>query len=118
MIVLSFYMAYTNEASNYPDKTAEQIVYIPGYGVRVATSSLIGNILGKGNLARLRVTSRAAIFLTMAMMLVNGTLLYLFAHPFISLKNSVAAISPSTKPPPNTAISPMIKSRSISVYHF
>ena len=27
MIVLSFYMAYTNEASNYPDKTAEQIVY-------------------------------------------------------------------------------------------
>ena len=27
MIMLSFYMAYTNEASNYPDKTAEQIVY-------------------------------------------------------------------------------------------
>ena len=27
MIVLSAYMAYTNEASNYPDKTAEQIVY-------------------------------------------------------------------------------------------
>ena len=27
MIVLSFYMAYNNEASNYPDKTAEQIVY-------------------------------------------------------------------------------------------
>ena len=27
MIMLSFYMAYNNEASNYPDKTAEQIVY-------------------------------------------------------------------------------------------
>ena len=27
MIVLSAYMSYTNEASNYPDKTADQIVY-------------------------------------------------------------------------------------------
>ena len=73
--------------------TAEQIVYIPGYGVRVATSSLIGNILGKGNLARLRVTSRAAIFLIMAMMLVNGTLLYLFAHPFMQIFTNSAEVA-------------------------
>ena len=27
MIVLSAYMSYTNEASNYPDKIADQIIY-------------------------------------------------------------------------------------------
>ena len=65
--------------------TAEQIVYIPGYGLRAATSTLIGNALGEGNIEKLKATERVAIFLTMIIMLVNGLALYLFAYPFMQI---------------------------------
>lgn len=65
--------------------TAEEIVYIPGYGLRAATSTLIGNALGEGNIEKLKATERVAIFLTMIIMLVNGLALYLFAYPFMQI---------------------------------
>lgn len=65
--------------------TAEEIVYIPGYGLRAATSTLIGNVLGEGNIEKLKATERVAIFLTMIIMLVNGLALYLFAYPFMQI---------------------------------
>ena len=65
--------------------TAEQIVYIPGYGLRAATSTLIGNALGEGNTAKLSATRKMAILMTMVIMLVNGTLLFLFAYPFMQI---------------------------------
>ena len=65
--------------------TAEEIVYIPGYGLRAATSTLIGNALGEGNIENLKATERVAIFLTMIIMLVNGLALYLFAYPFMQI---------------------------------
>ena len=34
--------------------TAEQIVYIPGYGLRVATSTLVGNALGEKDIRKLK----------------------------------------------------------------
>ena len=64
---------------------AEQIVYIPGYGLRAATSTLIGNALGEGNTAKLSATRKMAILMTMVIMLVNGTLLFLFAYPFMQI---------------------------------
>lgn len=65
--------------------TAEQIVYIPGYGLRAATSTLIGNALGEGNTAKLSATRKMTILMTMVIMLVNGTLLFLFAYPFMQI---------------------------------
>lgn len=64
---------------------AEQIVYIPGCGLRAATSTLIGNALGEGNTAKLSATRKMAILMTMVIMLVNGTLLFLFAYPFMQI---------------------------------
>ena len=65
--------------------TAEQIVYIPGYGLRAATSTLIGNALGEGNTAKLSATRKMTILMTMVIMLVNGALLFLFAYPFMQI---------------------------------
>lgn len=64
---------------------AEQIVYIPGYGLRVATSTLVGNTLGEGNMEKLRATEFISIAITLMIMVINGTLLYVFAHPFMRI---------------------------------
>lgn len=70
--------------------TAEEIVYIPGYGLRAATSTLVGNALGEGNVPKLKATQRVAILMTILIMVVNGTLLYIFSYPLMQLfTNSV-----------------------------
>ncbi len=72
--------------------TAEQIVYIPGYGLRVATSTLVGNALGEKDIRKLKATERVSILITLLIMVVNGIGLYLFAYPFMRLfTNSVNA---------------------------
>ena len=67
---------------------AEEIVYIPGYGLRMATSTLVGNALGEGNRHKLRLTEELSIFVTVLIMVVNGTLLYIFALPLMSIFTS------------------------------
>lgn len=62
---------------------AEEIVYIPGYGLRLATSTLVGNALGEGNIKKLRLTERISIEMTMVIMFINGILLYIFATPLM-----------------------------------
>ena len=44
--------------------TAEQIVYIPGYGLRVATSTLVGNALGEKDTPKLKATEKVSILIT------------------------------------------------------
>lgn len=65
--------------------TAEQIVYIPGCGIRAATSTLIGNALGEGDIRKLNATRKMAIVLTLLIMFVNGIALFIFAHPFMQI---------------------------------
>ena len=65
--------------------TAEQIAYIPGYGLRVATSTLVGNALGEGNIQKMKETAKMAIFVTLLIMVLNGTLLFLLAFPFMQI---------------------------------
>lgn len=73
--------------------TAEEIVYIPGYGLRAATSTLVGNALGEGNVPKLKATQRVAILMTILIMVVNGTLLYIFSYPLMQLfTNSVNVV--------------------------
>lgn len=72
--------------------TAEQIVYIPGYGLRVATSTLIGNALGTKDSRKLKAIEKVSILITLLIMVVNGIGLYLFAYPFMLVfTNSVNA---------------------------
>lgn len=72
--------------------TAEQIVYIPGYGLRVVTSTLIGNALGTKDSRKLKAIEKVSILITLLIMVVNGIGLYLFAHPFMRVfTNSVNA---------------------------
>lgn len=68
--------------------TAEEIVYIPGYGLRMATSTLVGNALGEKDRRKLKVTEELSIFLTMLIMIINGVLLYVFALPLMSIFTS------------------------------
>ncbi len=63
---------------------AEQLFYIPGYGLRVATSSLVGNALGEGDRRKQLVTEKISIFLTVGMMVISGLLLFLAANPLMS----------------------------------
>ena len=65
--------------------TAEEIFYIPGYGLRSATQTLIGNSVGEQNHAKFRSVSRVSILLTLLMMCLNGPLLYLSAYPLMKL---------------------------------
>lgn len=62
---------------------AEEIVYIPGYGLRLATSTLVGNAYGEGNHKKLKLTEEISILITIMIMVINGILLYIFAYPLM-----------------------------------
>ena len=64
---------------------AEELFYVPGYGLRTATSSLIGNALGEGDRAKLRATEQLSIRITLLMMLLSGIILYAAAYPLMHL---------------------------------
>lgn len=73
--------------------TAEEIVYIPGYGLRMATSTLVGNALGEKDSKKLKATEELSILLTMCIMLINGILLYIFALPLMSVFTSSSQVA-------------------------
>ena len=65
--------------------TAEEIFYIPGYGLRTATSALVGAALGEKNERKLTIYSRIAIALTVGMMFLSGLVLFFIAKPLMSV---------------------------------
>ena len=65
--------------------SAEQIVYIPGYGLRSATSTLIGNSLGEGDHNKFTATKKLSIAITIMIMIVNGILLFAFSLPLMKI---------------------------------
>lgn len=65
--------------------TAETIFYIPGYGLRTATSTLVGVSLGEEDKNKFETVGYLSVFLTVGMMCFNGVLLYLISHPLMSL---------------------------------
>ena len=67
---------------------AEEIVYLPGYGFRTATGTLVGNALGERNEKKLRYTEQLSILITIGIMFIGGLLLYLFAYPLMSIFTS------------------------------
>ena len=65
--------------------TAETIFYIPGYGLRTATSALVGAALGERNQEKLKETGNLSVALTVALMCLSGLTLYLVAYPLMRL---------------------------------
>lgn len=56
--------------------TAETVFYVPGYGLRSAASTLVGNARGERNIIKLRETGRLSVALTIAVMCVSGVVLF------------------------------------------
>ncbi len=72
--------------------TAETIFYIPGYGLRTATSALVGAAAGERNAQKLDDLSRISVGLTMVMMCLNGLTLYLVARPLMMIFTTVGQV--------------------------
>ena len=60
--------------------SAETIFYVPGYGLRGATSTLIGISVGEKDEDKFRIIERQASLLTLLMMAFTGALLFFLAH--------------------------------------
>lgn len=63
--------------------TAEELFYIPGYGLRTATSTLIGNALGERDERKLHITEYLSIQMTVLMMFLSGVVLFFVAYPLM-----------------------------------
>ncbi|MGN0481159.1 MAG: MATE family efflux transporter, partial [Lachnospiraceae bacterium] len=68
--------------------TAETIFYMPGYGLRIATSAMVGLSYGEKDEKKLHTVSRISVIFTMLMMVVTGTVLFLCAYPLMRLFTS------------------------------
>ena len=73
--------------------SAEEIVYIPGYGLRSATSTLVGNAIGEKDHKKLKATEELSILITMMIMIFNGILLYIFALPLMNIFTSSSNVA-------------------------
>ena len=78
-------MGVTTFAAHSIAVTAEEIFYLPGYGIRTATSSLIGSAIGERNREKFRHTSRQGLLLTAAVMAFSGFVLFFAAYPLMRL---------------------------------
>lgn len=56
--------------------TAETIFYVPGYGLRSAASTLVGNARGERSVKKLKDVSKLSVFLTVVVMVISGAVLY------------------------------------------
>lgn len=65
--------------------TAETIFYVPGYGLRSAASTLIGNARGENNSEKLKSVAKLSVLLTVCMMCISGGVLFFCAQPLMRL---------------------------------
>ena len=65
--------------------SAETLFYLPGYGLRSATSTLIGISVGEDDHDKFKVIERQSVLLTVAMMAVTGIMLFLLAEPMMRI---------------------------------
>ena len=72
--------------------TVESAFYIPGFGMMQAAAALTGNAIGARDIVRQRKLARTIVLLEVALMLVSGSLLFLFAPPLVGLFSKDAAV--------------------------
>lgn len=68
--------------------TVESAFYIPGYGMQAAAATLMGNALGAKDEERSRDLSRLLIFTEVALMILSGTVLFIFAENMVCVFSS------------------------------
>ena len=72
--------------------TVESAFYIPGYGMQTAAATLAGNALGARDKEKMRDLGRMIIFIEVAMMILTGGLLYIFAPQMMGLFSTDALV--------------------------
>jgi len=72
--------------------TVESAFYIPGYGMQTAAATLAGNALGAKDEKRIRELAVMTNIAEVAMMIVSGSALFIFAEPMMGLFSSDAAV--------------------------
>jgi putative MATE family efflux protein len=82
----------TATAAHTIANTVESAFYIPGYGMQTAAATLTGNALGAGDRQRMRDYARLIVLLEVSLMLLSGTLLFLFAPAMVGLFSRDAAV--------------------------
>lgn len=65
--------------------TVESAFYIPGYGMQTAAATLAGNALGAKDNTRIRKLAQMIIVIEVSMMILSGSLLFLFAPEMMKL---------------------------------
>ena len=65
--------------------TVESAFYIPGYGMMTAAATLTGNALGARDKGRMRDLTQMLLILEIGMMVISGTLLFIFAPGMMAL---------------------------------
>ena len=72
--------------------TVESAFYVPGYGMQSASATLSGNALGADDRTKIKQLSRMIIFIEAALMVVSGSLLFVFAPNLVSLFSHDSAV--------------------------
>lgn len=72
--------------------TVESAFYVPGYGMQTAAATLTGNALGAKDKNRMRDLSQMLLILEIGMMVISGTLLFIFAPGMMRLFTADAAV--------------------------
>ncbi len=72
--------------------TVESAFYIPGYGMQTAAATLTGNSIGAKDSRRMNEMASVIILLEVSMMIITGTLLFLFAPAMSGLFSSDPAV--------------------------
>ncbi len=65
--------------------TVESAFYIPGYGMQTAAATMAGNALGAKDNKRMHSLARMIMLIETVLMIISGTLLFIFAPSMMSL---------------------------------
>lgn len=71
---------------------AEEIFYLPGFGLRAASSTLIGIAVGEGNARKFRDTRSLSLAATVLLMAISGVLLFFIAEPLMRVFTNDAEV--------------------------
>ncbi|MBR5410841.1 MAG: MATE family efflux transporter [Clostridia bacterium] len=73
--------------------TVESAFYVPGYGMQTAAATLAGRALGAKDLTKLKDLRRMLLVLEVALMVVSGGLLFVFAPELIGIFSKDPAVA-------------------------
>ena len=82
----------TATAAHTIANTVESAFYIPGYGMQTAAATLAGNALGANDNKKLNSLAKAIVPLEVGLMVISGSLLFIFAPILIRLFSSDAQV--------------------------